>query len=139
MRSPNRMALLALLALLACPTAARADTQVAPTHVTPQASTAVETSHVVPTQGAGPGTWLHGASVTTGATAGYFIILNLAADPGNGAIAPKKCVYAAANQTVGMGADADTMWDFPAGAVLLFSTTGCFLETQSATAFFSWQ
>ncbi len=129
-------ALLAL-AFLACPAIARADTQVSPTHVTPQASTAAETSHVV--NAAGVGAFIHGASITTGATAGFFMILNAAADPGNGTIAPTKCVQVAANQTAGISADPDTAWDFPKGVVLLFSTTGCFTETQSATAFFSWQ
>lgn len=125
---------LSVALLLACP-GARADTQVSPTHVTPNASTAVETSHVVP---AGL-LYLHGASITTGAFGGYFMILNAAADPGNGPVTPIKCMEVGSNQTAGISADPDTVWDFPEGVVLLFSTTGCFTETQSATAFFSWQ
>lgn len=133
MRSPIRLALITLA--LAWPATARAATEVSPTHVTPQASTAVETSHVVP-QGV---LFLHGASITTGAVAGYFLILNAAADPGNGAVTPLKCVPVAANATAGVSPDPDTAWDFVQGIVLVFSTTGCFTETQSATAFFSWQ
>jgi len=124
---------LALALLASMP--AHADTQVSPTHVTPQASAAAETSHFVPYGVLG----LHGASITTGAASGYFMILNAAADPGNGAVSPIKCVVVGASSTVAISADPDTMWDFPQGIVLVFSTTGCFTETQSATAFFSWQ
>jgi hypothetical protein len=138
----NRVALwLSVALLLARPAIARADTQVTPTHVTPQSSAAlgVVTSVAVVPQGAGPAVSIHGAAITTGAVAGFFMILNLATDPGNGAVTPVKCVQVGANQTVGISADPDTMWDFPKGAVLVFSTTGCLLETQSATAFFTWQ
>lgn len=142
MRTLNRLAFLVAVAL-AWPAIGRADTQVSPTHVTPQASAAVETSHVVSggpwCSGVSPACFIHGASITTGATAGFFLVLNAAADPGNGAVTPTKCVQVAANTTVGISADPDTAWDFPAGVVLVFSTTGCFTETQSATAFFSWQ
>jgi hypothetical protein len=127
---------LALVLLMGAP-GARADTQVIASHVTPQASSAAETSHVV--SGAGVGASLHGAAITTGVVAGYFMILSAAADPGNGAVTPVKCVQAPANATVGISADSDTTWDFPKGVVLVFSTTGCFTETQSSTAFFSWQ
>lgn len=124
-----------VLALLPAAPRARADTVVTPAHVTPQATTAVATSVVVP-NGV---TSLHGAAVTTGAAGGYFLILNAASDPGNVAVTPIKCVAVGANSTAGISADPDTMWDFPKGIVLVFSTTGCFTETQSATAFFSWQ
>jgi hypothetical protein len=129
------LTVLALALLLACPAIARADTQVSPTHVTPQATQAVSTSVVVP-QGV---LFIHGASITTGGSAGYFMIMNAAADPGNGTVKPIKCVVVAANATVTVTADPDTAWDFPLGVVLVFSTTGCFTETQSATAFFTWQ
>jgi hypothetical protein len=112
---------------------AMAATVVSSSHVTPQASTGVETSHVLGVQ------TLHGASITTGAVAGYFMLLNAAADPGNGAVQPAKCIAVAANSTGVMSPDANTQWDFPKGIVLVFSTTGCFVETQSATAYFSWQ
>lgn len=131
----NRLAFLATAVLLLATQAARADTQVSSTHVTPQASQAVETSHVVPAGQA----FLHGAQITTGAASGFFMILNAAADPGNGAVKPIKCVVVAAFSTVGISPDSNTIWDFPLGAVLVFSTTGCFTETQSATAYFSWQ
>lgn len=135
MCSPTRLALLLGLALVACPAIARADTQVTSTHVTPQASAVAETSHVVP-QGV---LFLHGAAITTGAVAGFFMILSAAADPGNGAVAPLKCVQVAANSTGSLSPDPNTAWDFVKGIVLVFSTTGCFTETQSATAYFSWQ
>ena len=137
MRRPNRSAVFASLALLlACP-AAFADTQVTPTHVTPQASQVPETSHVVPNGMLG----LHGAMITTGALGGYFMLLNAAADPGNGPVTPVKCMPIGAYQGASISADPDTMWDFPKGIVLVFSTTGCFTETQSTHAFIGvdWQ
>lgn len=135
MRSLIRLAMAACAALiLGCP-AVRADTVVTPSHVTPQATASAVTSVVVPNGVLG----LHGAAITTGAAAGYFMLLNAAADPGNGPVTPVKCVQVAAASTTGISADPNTMWDFPKGIVLVFSTTGCFTETQSATAFFSWQ
>jgi hypothetical protein len=138
----TRLARLSLALLLLAPTLAHAATEVSPSMVTPQASQAVETSHVVPNGVQ----FLHGASVTTGAAAGFFLILNASADPGNGAVLPLKCVQVAANSTVALSADPDTGWAFAKlpgvgspSIVLVFSTTGCFTETQSATAYFSWQ
>jgi hypothetical protein len=130
-----KLAFLAPLALACALSAARADTTVTPSRVIPRASQGVETSHVV---SAIPAT-ITGGAITTGAVPGFLLILNATADPGNGAVLPTKCQVVAANTTTGFGADPDTEWDFPVGIVLVFSTTGCFTETQSATAYFSWQ
>lgn len=107
----------------------------APVPVTSSASAAVETSHVI---SAVPAT-MHGILITTGATAGFLLLLNTTTDPGNGAVLPKKCVQVAANQTTALSPDTNTDWLFSVGIVAVFSTTGCYTETQSATAYFSWQ
>jgi hypothetical protein len=130
-----RLNRLALAALLVWPALARADTTVAPSVVTPQASTAYEGVHIVSAVPAA----IHGAMVTTGAAAGYFLMINSATDPGNGAVKPLKCVAVAANSTVALSADTDTQWRFSKGIVLVFSTGDCVTETKSATVFFSWQ
>lgn len=127
--------LLAALAGLLLAGHAQAATEVMSTGITPAASSAAETSHVVANA---PGR-LYGASVTTGAASGYLLILNATADPGNGAVTPIKCVPVGTTQTVAVSPDPNTVWTFSKGIVLVFSTTGCFTETQSATAFFSWQ
>jgi hypothetical protein len=135
MPKPTRTALAACAVLALAYNVAHADTTVTPTRVFPQASTALETSHVVP----GGVKALHGVSVNTTVAGGWFMILNAAADPGNGPVTPLKWIQVGANQTAGLTADPDTMWAFPLGVVLVFSTTGPFTETQSATVVFSWQ
>ena len=131
----RRLTLLTTALAFLLPGAAMAATEIAPVPVVPQATTAVATSVVV---SAAPAL-LHGASITTGASGGYFLALNATADPGNGAVTPLKCVAVAANSSATMTADSATSWLFSKGIVLVFSTTGCFIEAQSATAFFSWQ
>lgn len=72
--------------------------------------------------------------VTTGAIAGYVMTFNATSAPADGAVTPTQCVAVAANTTVG-----SSMLSMPerysTGAVIVFSTTGCFIKTASATAF----
>lgn len=95
-------------------------------------SAAAESSHVFCT---GP-CFLRSVYVTSGASAGYVLAYNLTAAPADGAgKTPQDCVALAANQTVALdyGSTADA---FPVGLTVAFSTTGCFTQTLSATAFF---
>jgi hypothetical protein len=124
-----------LIGALLANSPAQAATEVASVSVIPQASTAVETSHVVAAYPAP----LRGASITTGASAGYFMAINETADSGNGAVKPLLCVYVAATSTGTLTPPPNAQWAFSVGIVLVFSTTGCFTETQSATAYFSWE
>lgn len=112
-----------------------AATEVTSTVIIPFSSSVVEASHVVSAAPAG----LWGAQITTGAADGYLLILDAAADPGNGPVTPRKCLKVSAQSTAGISPDPNTYWLFSKGIVFVFSTTGCFTETQSATAFFSWQ
>jgi len=97
-------------------------------------SAAAEGSHILKaSQG-----FLNGFSATSGASAGYVLIIDSATVPADGAVTPKFCYQIAANNTL------SATWGtyppvFSNGIVIVFSTTGCFTKTISATAFFSAQ
>lgn len=99
--------------------------------VAPAASSSVGNSLILKASGAN----LYSFHVTSGASAGYILLFNSATVPADGAVTPVGCWALAANSTFSTG------YHVPArlsnGAVLVFSTTGCFTKTASATAFFS--
>lgn len=101
------------------------------TGVTPVAAAAVSGGVVLK---ATPGN-LYGINVASGASAGFVLLIDAAAVPADGAVTPKKCWHVAANATI------DRQWTVPVrfgtGIVAVFSTTGCFSKTISATAFIS--
>lgn len=81
---------------------------------------------------------LYGVSATTGATAGYVLIFDATAAPADGTVTPKFCYSVPATSTVGAS------WNgipaqFATGLTVVFSSTGCYSKTVSATAFFSVQ
>jgi hypothetical protein len=99
----------------------------------PVNSAALEASHVFK---ASAGT-LFGLSVTATSTAGYVLVFNSATAPANGAVTPVACYYIpSAPGTIGIA-----FTPFPlkmsTGITAVFSTTGCFTSTGSATAFFT--
>ena len=100
------------------------------TGITPVVSTTAEAFHVIKASAGSLYAW----RVTTGASAGYVLILNATSDPGNGAVTPLDCVQVAANATTGSSA-AIVPEAFGTGIVIEFSTTGCFTLTKSATAY----
>lgn len=100
--------------------------------IAPAATTALATSKVLK---AGAGN-VYNFAVTTTSASGYALLLDLGADPGNGAVTPKLCVPVSGNATVGV-AYTPAPAAMAAGGVVVFSTTGCFTETQSATAYIS--
>lgn len=100
-------------------------------------SSSAETSHVIKsTCDSVAGCRLVDFSVTSGAASGFVLVLDATADPGNGSVAPVKCFQMGANSTIGVSWAANPL-KLTNGVVLVFSTTGCFTETQSATAYFS--
>lgn len=109
------------LALCASPAAAQMTT-------TNNAATAVTASLVLP----GPA-YLHGVNVTSGASAGYVMLFDAAAVPADGAVTPSRCLPLAAN--TGIERTFPTPISMKVGIVVVFSTTGCFTKTASATAF----
>jgi len=97
-------------------------------------SAAEEGNHVLK---ATPG-WLNGFDATTDTTAGYVLFFDATSDPSDGSVMPKLCFVLPATQTTGAS------WltypvPFDNGIIIVFSTTGCFTKTESATAFFSAQ
>lgn len=79
---------------------------------------------------------LYGVNVTSGASAGFVMVFNATSAPADGAVTPVKCLPVAANSGF--------EWNFrdmpvalSTGVTVVFSTTGCFLKTISATAFIS--
>jgi hypothetical protein len=77
-----------------------------------------------------------GATITTGATAGYLMLFAAGADPADGPVTPRGCIAVAANGTTTFNPSASMPgWVMPLGVTLVFSTTGCSTKTESATAF----
>lgn len=73
-------------------------------------------------------------TVTTDGTAGHVMVFDATSAPADGAVTPKICRHVAANSTVVL------TFNYPAafatGITAVFSSTGCFTKTASATAFF---
>jgi hypothetical protein len=76
---------------------------------------------------------LYNSTVTSGAVAGYMLVFNAISAPANGVVTPEFCRAVAANSTVEL--------DFgilprrlSTGATIMFSSTGCYSLTASATA-----
>lgn len=103
--------------------------------ITPVSSTAAESNKVLK---AGAGNF-YSAYITTGAAAGYFMIANSPTAPtaGGAAIAPVHCIQVAANSSASISTRGGPPDVFANGITAVFSTTGCFTNTASATAFFS--
>lgn len=99
--------------------------------ITPVVSAAVESNHVLKASAGN----LYAYQVTTGAAAGYVMLFNALSAPVDGAVTPVKCVAVAANSTVGVSMNPPEA--FSTGITIVFSTTGCFTKTASATAMFS--
>lgn len=109
--------------------------------IAPLSSSAAEASRVACSAACN----LFDVSVTTGAAAGFFIIWNGTSAPANGAIAGggganqwTNCIQTPANATPS-AFFGNIPGRFSTGATLLFSTTGCYNYTASATAAFTWR
>lgn len=97
--------------------------------IAPTTTTAVASNQVLK---AAPGNGYRYAA-TTGATAGWLMIIDAITAPGDGAVTPKICRAVAANTSIEI--DHSTMPDkFLVGIVEVFSSTGCYTKTASATA-----
>lgn len=124
----NRRAWIAAFLLWACAPCCQALAQTSGTLVS---SPAYEASRVLKNS---PGnlSWL---TITTSSAAGYLMLFDATSAPSDGAVAPVYCVPVAAvsgNPLSWMGAPPH----FAVGIVAVFSTTGCYTKTGSATAAF---
>lgn len=99
---------------------------------TPVATSAAAGSRIVK---ASPGN-LYGLNVVSGASAGFVLLFNSTTVPADGAVTPVKCMPLAANTGIDINMR-DMPSYFSTGIVAVFSTTGCFAKTISATAFIS--
>lgn len=99
--------------------------------IAPTSSPAAEGARVFKV---GPGN-LYRLSITTGASAGYVMVFDAATAPADGTVTPAICRAVAASSTLSL-ALADPVARFGTGITAVFSTTGCFTKTISATAYF---
>lgn len=128
--NPMRHILTLVGMLLAVPAAAQS-TQA--DSVTPLATTAVSSGVVASVRP------IHAyrLAMTSGASAGYFMVFNSATIPADGVVTPLFCRAVAANSSISMvfpGSPAR----FSTGLSLAFSTTGCYAKAASSTAFFEY-
>lgn len=100
--------------------------------IVPVVSASAEGSHVLKSSAGN----LYSLYVTTGATAGYVMTFNATSAPADGSVTPVDCVQAPANTTTSMSFGAGPAGRFSTGITAVFSSTGCFSKTVSATAFF---
>lgn len=100
--------------------------------VTGSATTAVASSLVLKASAGN----LYYVNVVAGASAGFVMFFNATAAPADGAVTPAYCMPLAANAGFNMAnTPLPTFWT--TGIVVVFSSTGCFAKTASATAFIS--
>lgn len=131
-----RVILAAAGMLLAWVATARADDGIA---VKAFVSAAAESSHVLcdatgSTAKKAP-CFMRTLYVTSGAAAGYLLTFDAVSAPANGAVLPRECVVVPAFTTIGVDFGT-TSEPYVTGLTAVFSTTGCFTKTASATAFF---
>ena len=96
-------------------------------------SAAAESSHVLSNAPSD----LYGIQVAIGTTAGYLMVFNATSAPADGAVTPALCFNVPASTTINYSPAYPV--PFTTGIVGVFSTTGGFTKTASATAFFSGQ
>jgi len=129
----TRLWLALILALGLAPAQAQTQFVVPPNApATPVVSAAAEGSHVLK---GSPGA-LYGLYVTSGASAGFVMTFNATSAPADGAVTPINCVSVPANSSVSLWWGPQPPEFYSTGVVAVFSTTGCFTKTISATAFF---
>lgn len=100
--------------------------------ITPIESTAAESNHILK----GSAGTLYSLYVTTGATAGFIMTFNATTAPADGAVTPVECAVAPANTSTSISFGSGPPDSYSTGITAVFSSTGCFTKTASATAFF---
>ncbi len=98
--------------------------------VAPVASSAAETGHVIKASAGN----LVSFQVSSAGSAGFAMVHNSTTVPAAGAVTPVGCFPLAANSTVAITYAPYPMY-LSTGISISFSTTGCFTQTDSATAF----
>lgn len=105
-------------------------TTLASSAVPSAAQTAVAAGYLIAKASAGN---LYGYEVVAGASAGYLMLFDSTTVPADGTVTPKKVHAIAANASLSRSLNPPIR--FSTGIVAVFSTTGPFTKTISATAF----
>lgn len=100
--------------------------------IVPVVSTAAEGSHVLKASAGN----LYGVCVTTGASAGFLMVFNATSAPADGAVTPTEWIQLGANSTSCISYGSGPPNAYATGITAVFSTTGPFTKTISATAAF---
>jgi hypothetical protein len=103
--------------------------------VTPGSSSVLETSHVLKASAGN----LYSLNVTTSTASGFLMTFNAMTVPADGTVAPVYCIPVPAGSAVSMSFEGSPPDCYSTGIVAVFSTTGPFTKTSSATAFFTWR
>lgn len=103
--------------------------------IAPGSSSALESSHVLKTSAGN----LYSLYVLTTSASGYLMTFNATSVPADGAVTPVDCLPVPAESVGSISFDGAAPDAYSAGIVAVFSTTGPFTKTSSATAYFKWR
>jgi hypothetical protein len=103
--------------------------------ITPGSSAGLEASHVLKASAGN----LYSLYVLTTSAAGYLMTFNATSAPSNGAVTPVECIPVFASSYAEINFSGAPSDHYSNGIVAVFSTTGPFTLTASATVFFKWR
>jgi hypothetical protein len=103
--------------------------------IAPGSSSALETSHVLKASAGN----LYSLNVTTTTVNGFLMTFNATTVPADGAVSPVYCLPVPAGSAFSISFSGAPPDAYTTGIVAVFSTTGPFTKTSSATAFFTWR
>jgi hypothetical protein len=103
--------------------------------ITPGSSSALEASHVLKASAGN----LYSLYVATTTAAGWLMTFNATSAPADGSVTPVEAIQIPAGSAAAISFDGAPPDYYSTGIVAVFSTTGPFTKTASATAFFKWR
>ena len=103
--------------------------------IAPGSSSALESSHVLKASAGN----LYSLYVATTTASGWLMTFNATSIPADGAVTPVEAIQIPTNSAAAISFDGAPPDYYSTGIVAVFSTTGPFTKTASATAFFKWR
>jgi hypothetical protein len=103
--------------------------------ITPGSSSTLEASHVLKASAGN----LYSLYVATTTASGWLMTFNATSAPADGAVTPVEAIQVPAESAAAISFDGSPPDRYSTGMVAVFSTTGPFTKTASATAFFKWR
>lgn len=103
--------------------------------ITPGSSSTLEASHVLKASAGN----LYSLYVATTNAAGWLMTFNATSAPADGSVTPVEAIQVPTNSAAAISFDGSPPDRYSTGIVAVFSTTGPFTKTASATAFFKWR